>query len=269
VRTDDQSFAMHEWALEREDDVENLALVKQVNPASWQTIELLAQRLKSPSTLPWQWARFACGVWVSAEGWWVRPEDWDALTSIDGIAKGDVVTLGFDGSRYGDATALVACRLSDGLLELQGVWEAPKGVADWEVPAGEVDATVARAFERFGVVRAYLDPPLWQTEIDGWAREFGDEVVVRYPTNRSRFMAALERFRTDVASGAVPHVDDEPLTRHVLAAQMSETRGGYFLEKASTSDRIDAAVASVLAYEARSDVIASGWRQRSKVPVSF
>ena len=112
-------------------------------------------------------------------------------------------------------------------------------------------------------------PPLWQTEIDSWSRDFGEEVVVRYPTNRSRFMAALERFRTDVVSGVVPHDDDEALTRHVLAAQMRETRGGYWLEKATTSDRIDAAIASVLAYEARSDVLASGWRPRSKVPVSF
>jgi phage terminase large subunit-like protein len=269
VRTADESFALHEWSLDRDDDVENLALVKQVNPASWQTIELLAQRLKSPSTLPWQWARFACGVWMSAEGWWVRPEDWDDLSRFELIEAGEHVTLGFDGSRYGDATALVACRLSDGRLELLGVWEAPRGVSDWEVPAGEVDAAVARAFERYAVVRAYFDPPLWQTEIDGWARDFGEDVVVRYPTNRTRFMAALERFRTDVASSAVTHTDDEALTRHVLAAQMREVRGGYWLEKATTSDRIDAAIASVLAYEARSDIVSSGWRPRSKVPVSF
>ena len=269
VRAADKSFAMHEWSLERDDDVENLQLVKLANPASWQTIEQLAQRQKSPSTLPWQWARFACGIWTGAEGWWVRPEDWDALATIAGLATGETITIGFDGSRFGDATALVACRLSDGYLQLLGVWEAPRGVGEWEVPAGAVDAAIAHAFETFKVARAYFDPPLWQTEIDSWSRDFGEEVVVRYPTNRSRFMAALERFRTDVVSGVVPHDDDEALTRHVLAAQMRETRGGYWLEKATTSDRIDAAIASVLAYEARSDVLASGWRPRSKVPVSF
>ncbi len=269
VRTPDMSFAMHEWSLDREDDVENLQLVKQVNPASWQTIELLAQRLKSPSTLPWQWARFACGVWTSAEGYWVRPEDWDALGTLASIAPGESVTLGFDGSRYGDSTALVACRVEDGLLQLLGLWEAPRGDRDWEVPGGEVDAAVAQAFERFRVVRFYCDPPLWQTEIDSWARDFGSEIVVRYPTNRSRFMAALERFRTDVANGSIPHEDDAALTRHIFAAQMRDVRGGYWLDKATTSDRIDAAIASVLAYEARSDVNASGWRPRSKVPVSF
>jgi phage terminase large subunit-like protein len=269
VRTVDGSFAMHEWALERDDDVENLALVKQANPASWQTIEQLAKRLKSPSTLPWQWARFACGIWTGAEMWWVRPEDWDATSNLNGLAHGDLVTLGFDGSRYGDSTALVACRHDDGYVQLLGVWESPRGIREWEVPAGEVDAAVARAFETYRVSRMYADPPLWQTEIDSWARDFGQDVVVRYPTNRSRFMGALERFRTDVASGIVPHDDDERLTRHVLSAQTREVRGGYWLEKATAADNIDAAVASVLAYEARSDVLASGWRPRSKVPVSF
>jgi len=198
----------------------------------------------------------------------VRPEDWDALVSMAALDRGDVICLGFDGSRYNDATALIACRLDDGLLTPLGVWEAPRGLREWEVPAGEVDAAVAHAFNTYRVARAYCDPPLWQTEIDSWARDFGD-VVVRYPTNRSRFMGALERFRTDVASGVVPHDGSETLTRHVLNAQVREVRGGYWLEKATASDKIDAAIAGVLAYEARSDVLASGWRPRSRVPVSF
>jgi phage terminase large subunit-like protein len=269
VVTADKSFAMHEWSLEREDDVEDLTLVKQVNPASWQTVELLAQRLHSPSTQPWQWARFACGVWTGAESYWVLPEDWDVAARADVIAAREPVTLGFDGSRYGDATALVACRISDGLLQPLGIWEAPRGVRDWEVPAGEVDAALASAFDKYRVVRAYFDPPLWQTEIDTWAREFGMNTVVRVPTNRSRFMQSLERFRTDVAAHVVTHVADPTLTAHVLSAQIREVRGGYWLEKATTVEHIDGAIASVLAYEARSDVVANGLRANSRIPVSF
>jgi len=270
VRTADDSFAMHEWALDRDDDVDDVVLVKQVNPLSTQTVEKLAQRHSSPSMLPWDWARFACGIWSGAETWWIRPDDWEIAAMGDKLVDGDRVALGFDGSRYGDATALVACRLSDGLLSPLGVWESPRGVREWEVPAGEVDAAVARAFDTYRVVRFYADPPLWQTEIDSWAREFGHEVVVRYPTNRSRFMGALERFRTDVASDLIPHDGDERLTRHVLNAQVSEVRGGYWLTKATATDRIDAAIASVLAYEARCDVVTSGLdRPRSRVPMSF
>jgi phage terminase large subunit-like protein len=268
VRTPDDAFAMHEWALDDTDDTDNLQLVKLVNPASWQTIEMLAQRHSSPSMLPWQWQRFACGIWTGSEAWWLKPEDWRDAESPFVLEPGDVVALGFDGSRYGDATGLVACRLSDGLVQPLGLWESPQGVREWEVPTSEVDAIVAEAFETYKVARAYFDPPLWQSEIDSWARDYGEEVVVRYPTNRSRFMAATERFRTDVREGLVPHTGDDDLTRHILAATVRETRGGYWLEKAR-GDHIDLATAAVLAYEARCDLIATGWKPRSRVPVSF
>jgi phage terminase large subunit-like protein len=263
VVTGDAAFALHEWALDDSDDTDDLQLVKQVNPASWQTIEMLAQRHSSPSMLPWQWQRFACGIWTGAESWWLKPEDWEATDVDDQLAPGQTIALGFDGSRYNDATGLVACRMDDGLVQTLGLWEAPKGVREWEVPAGEVDAAVAEAFETYRVARAYFDPPLWQTEIDSWARDYGD-AVIRYPTNRARFMAATERFRTDVREGLVPHVIDDNLTRHILAATVRETRGGYWLEKLR-GDHIDLAIAAVLAYEARSDALASGWRPRYRI----
>jgi phage terminase large subunit-like protein len=266
--TDNGGFALHEWALSAEDDLDDLELVKQVNPASWQTVDELKTRHDSPSTFSWQWARFACGVWLAVGGAWVDPHDWWASERATlELVPGDKITLGFDGSRFHDATAIVACRLSDGLLQTIKVWEAPEHGRDWEVPANEVDATIADTMERYKVVRAYFDPPLWQSEIDGWAAEYGDELVLRFHTNRSRMMAATERFRTDLASGLIMHAGDETLSRHVLNVHLREARGGYWLAKGH--GHIDAAVAAVLAYEARCDVAASGYREVSKVPVSF
>jgi phage terminase large subunit-like protein len=255
VRAADGSFALHEWALEESDDVDEMAVVKLANPASWQTVEALARRHDSPSMLPWQWARFACGLWTGAEAWWVRAADWHAVACEGRLERGDRIALGFDGSRRGDATGIVGCRLEDGLLVPLGVWEAPKGVRDWEIPTSEVDAGIANAMEHFRVVCGYFDPPLWQSEIDGWAREYGEQAVMRYHTNRSKFMAACERFRTDVLAGLVRHNGDERLTRHVLNAQVREARGGYWLDKPSSPDKIDLAVAAVLAYEARCDAL--------------
>ena len=256
AHSEDAGFALHEWALAGEDDTADISLVKQVNPASWQTVEKLGQAHDSPSTLPWEWARFVCGIWTGAEGFWVSPEDWArAQSEEDQLSPGDQVALGFDGSRYGDATALVACRLEDGLLVPLAVWEAPRGVSQWEVPAGEVDNAVAEAMEEYAVVRGYFDPPLWQSEIDTWARQFGEPAVTRYPTNRSRFMGAVERFRTDLLAGSVWHPGDEALTRHVLNAQVKQVRGGYWLDKGANAEKIDLAIASVLAYEARCDAL--------------
>ena len=272
TRSADRAFALHEWALGRDDDVDDLDVVKTVNPASWQTIEILRQRHDSPSMMPWQWARFACGLWLSSSATWLHADDWHANEEPDAIMPGEAIALGFDGSRFHDATALVACRISDGLLQPLGVWEVPEGAPDdWEIPADEVAATVAEVMEDFRVVRGYFDPPLWQSEIDAWARDFGDRAVMRFYSSRSRMMGAVERFRTDVVAHRVPHAGDERLTRHVLDAAMREARGGYWLVKSeATHGKIDAAVAAVLAYEARSDAIASGEdRVRSRVPISL
>jgi phage terminase large subunit-like protein len=266
----DGGFALHEWALDHEDDLDDLELVKQVNPLSTHTLDELRERHDSPSTMPWQWARLTCGVWAAGEDWWLVPDDWHAAAVDEQIRPGERITLGFDGSRFSDATALVACRLEDGLLQPLGVWEHPggRGNVEWEVPAGEVDAAIAEAMETYKVVRGYFDPPLWQTEIDKWAREFGEKAVMRYYTNRTRFMGAVERFRTDLAAGKQKHVGDERLTRHAISAQIRQSRGGYLLMKGAR-EKIDAAIAAVLAYEARSDQLAGAEKERSKVPVSF
>jgi phage terminase large subunit-like protein len=258
ARTPDRSFALHEWALDETEDVDDMRTVKKANPASWQTLALLRERHDSPSTLRWQWARFACGLWVSAQAWWLDPEQWKIAETADRLADGDRVALGFDGARTGDATGLVACRLDDGLVQPLAAWEDPGDGQPWEVNGGEVDAAVADAFERYRVVRAAFDPPLWQTEIDGWAVEYGS-AVVRYPTKRGRMADAVERFRTDLAAGRLKHTGDATLTRHALNAQMRETRVGYWLAKPGSgpADKIDLAVAAVLAYEARADALAS------------
>jgi phage terminase large subunit-like protein len=262
ARSEDGAFVLHEWALDPDDDVSNMRIVKLANPASWQTLELLAQRHDSPSMLSWQWARFACGLWVGADAYWISADDWTSAKLDDAkLEDGDVVAIGFDGSRTSDATALVACRLSDGLIAPLAVFEPPENArADWEVPGDAVDAAIARTMERYRVARGYFDPPLWQSEIDEWSREFGETAVMRFQTNRVRMQSATERFRTDLVAGRVVHDGDETLTRHVLNAQVREARGGYWLTKSrpGSPDKIDAAVAAVLAYEARADAITAG-----------
>lgn len=270
----DGSYVMHEWALDKDDDVDDMAVVKLANPASWQTIDRLRARHDSPSMLAWQWARFACGVWVSSEAWWISGEDWNAIQTTDHLVEGDKITIGFDGSRTGDATALVGCRVSDALVEPLRVWEAPSDpqqAARWEVPANEVDAVLSQVMERFNVVRGYFDPPLWRSEIEGWSREYGDTAVGRYETSRTPMQGAVERFRTDVATQRLRQAGNPTLTRHVLNAQTKEARGGgYWLAKdrAGSTHKIDAAIAAVLAYEARAQVVARE-TNRSRVPLSW
>jgi phage terminase large subunit-like protein len=269
----DGNYVMHEWALSRDDNRDDMAVVKTANPASWQTISALKSRHDSPSMLDHQWARFACGVWVAAEEWWVSGEDWTRLATHERLLHGDLIALGFDGARTGDATALVACRVSDGLIQVLDVWEYPDHGQPWEVPSDAVDVAVASAMERYRVVRGYFDPPLWRTEIESWAREFGDTVVRKFDTTKVRMQGAVERFRTDVTARTLRYAVNDTLTRHVLNAQVREARGGgYWLgkDRPGSGNRIDTAIAAVLAYEARADALASGEAEPpSRVPVSW
>jgi phage terminase large subunit-like protein len=196
--------------------------------------------------------------------WWITGEQWSAASMTERLQPGDTVTIGFDGSRSGDATALVACRMDDALLQPLKVFQSPEGSdAQWRVHSGEVDRAVDDAYNTYNVVRGYYDPPLWQSEIEGWVRQYGQPAVTPYSTNTSRMIHAVERFRTDLVSGAVHHTSDRTLNEHIMNARTREVRGGYWLMKDRESAKIDAAVASVLAYEARCDAIAAGVQRKT------
>ncbi|MFJ5680891.1 hypothetical protein [Streptomyces sp. NPDC093097] len=50
---------------------------------------------------------------VTVEDQLIAPEDWDNCAVDDPLEDGDAVTLGFDGGRSDDATALAAVRVRD------------------------------------------------------------------------------------------------------------------------------------------------------------
>src|SRR5215475_2429236 len=89
ARAGDDSFALHQWALDDDDDIHDMATVKLVNPAPWQTVKLLAQRHNSPSMLTWQWARFACGLWLAADVVWIGGEEWFEAEQDERFRPGD------------------------------------------------------------------------------------------------------------------------------------------------------------------------------------
>lgn len=257
-------------------DREDTAAIKLANPASWVSEEYLRRQSKNPELTDAEFLQLHGGVWSVADDVWLMPGQWDVLENdLEPLRRGDVVALGFDGSRFLDTTALCACRLSDGHISLLDHWSRPEGAAGrgWEVPAIEVEAALEEAFERFRVVRFYADPPYWQSEIAVWSHRYGDRVVIPWPTARMRAMsAAVEHFRTDALAREFTQDGNPTLRTHVLSAHMRKTRTGFWIEKASahSPDKIDAAIASVLAYEARNDAVDAGLdKPKSRVPISL
>lgn len=220
----------------------------------------------------------------ASDSWMTRPE-WNARSTeivedVAPLADGDTITLGFDGSRkrkrgVTDATALVACRLSDGLVTPLGIWEEPPGADDWRIPADEVDAMVRETFARFSVVGFYADPAKWEGYVAQWEARFGAKLKAKATRanpiewwmigGRNRLVTqALEAFRNAVVDGELTHDGNPRLTAHILNARVRTKTGGYgiFKEHPDSANKIDAAIAAVLAWQARLDAVAAGASER-------
>lgn len=229
--------------------------------AYWITSNLdgIVSEIRRPSTPDHEANRFYLNRGRVSAGKWLDRKVWDGLKVDTHLEDGDEIAVGFDGSRANDATVLMACRLSDRLLEPIAVWEKPHGPAGdgWRVSSEQVDTAVEMMFGRFRVSRMFCDPPYWREEIESWARRFGDEVVLDLPTYSTvRMDRALDRFEQAVEERTLCHSGHDDLARHVLNAEVEQTRGGRRLVKPAGIDpdspraRIDAAVAAVLAVEA-------------------
>lgn len=258
----------------------------------WVDLERIIAEIWDPATDP-QIARadFLNQITHASDSWITQPE-WAACAKPGTvIADGDVITLGFDGSRKRtkgttDATALIGCRVSDGHLFEVGVWEEPDGPdgVGWQVPTTEVDAAVRTAFDRFTVIGFYADPALWESYVAQWEAAYGKGLKVKsrrdHPIEwwmvggRSAVVSrALEQFAGAVTDGELSHDGTFTLTRHVLNARRRIVRNVVQIAKEhrDSSRKIDAAVAAVLAWQARLDAVAAGagTRRRSRTLTRF
>lgn len=268
----------HRWGecedLSREEQL-RLAIMEAFGEAiGWNDIDSIIDGFYDPRQSPADSRRYFLNARTSSADAWIDTAQW--ATSKDetlALATGDVITLGFDGSTSDDSTALVACRYSDGYLEVLGCWERPEGPdgVNWRVDSVAVDAAVAEAMERFRVIGFYADPPHWQDYLDRWSGEFGVGMLIHatkarpleWWTNRPKAMvSALARFHDAVVDGlnSLKHNGESVLTRHVLNARRRLTRSGLTIAKEHPGSprKIDAAMAAVLAYECRADGIAAG-----------
>lgn len=211
--------------------------------------------------------------WLSAPEWAAcGPLKGDELRVVD---KREPITLGFDGSRSRtrgktDATALVGCTVRDGHVFLIEAWEHPDNVEEWQVPTIEVEAKIKETFAGFNVVGFYADPAKWESYVVDWEARYGKRLRVGRPGHpiewwmtggRSGMVAkALAQFHTAVVEGEMSHNGSSVLTRHILNSRRKIRNGTLQIAKKhpESEDKIDAAVAAVLAWQARLDAVAKG-----------
>ncbi len=206
---------------------------------------------------------------TASEDSWLAPYEWDKCMRDIELQAGDKITLGFDGSKSNDWTALVACRINDGALFLIKHWN-PAETHNGEVPREDVDATVRSAIKTYDVVGMRADVKEFESYIDGWSKDFGRKMKVKAsPANQiafdmrgntKTFGLDCERFLDAVLEGEAVHDGNRVMRQHVLNAKRHPTQyDSISIRKASkdSSRKIDVAVCAVLAWGIRHQYLIS------------
>lgn len=202
------------------------------------------------------------------------------------IPLGAFITLGFDGARFRDSTALVATEIETGLQQLLGLWERPENVEEWEVPEDQVTDLVADTFKQYDVWKLYGDPPHWTETLGSWAGRWPDQVEEWWMNVRKRAAYAARAYKEAMDSGSVTFggIDEDTrdflahsdFVRHLTNTGTKDTRlldeeGVPLLIMAKPDGRldmkIDASAAGNLSWQARLDAIAAGAKPRKKTKV--
>jgi phage terminase large subunit-like protein len=212
-----------------------------------------------------------------AEGQWGRLADTEIV-----VAEDEPIVLFFDGSKSRDATALVACRVSDGFVfvpeQITGdstIWE-PDTAHDTDdvVPVGFVDLAVDFVFDSYNVIGFFADVQEWEsfTKVT-WPERFADRLTVKAAAAGKQpspiawdmrahvfeFTRAAELVAQEIVDGLFAHDGNPILSRHVANARRYPNRWGVSVSKESPSSpkKIDAAVAMVGARMVRNLAVAA------------
>ncbi|GIE98940.1 terminase [Paractinoplanes rishiriensis] len=256
-----------------------IVLPKIRGDAVWLRVETIIQSVLDITLSPARSRRMWLNQIVADEDALYGPENWVPL-EVEGatLKPGDEITVGFDGGKTDDATALVAIRVADQVAFVLGAWERPDGPAGdgWEVDRQAVDNAVHDAFRVFTVQGFYADVALWESYIADWAAAYGEGLVVKAEGRNpiawdmrqslQRVTRAHERLMRSIFDGKLGHDGDRALRRHVLNARRRSNNYGVSFGKESRESprKVDLYAALMLAHEALYDLRTRGKKTQKR-----
>jgi phage terminase large subunit-like protein len=237
LRVQDGSDVFHEWALDPEDDPENLRDVKRANPAKAMTIAKLRRRQQSKGMTVGRWLRFACGIWTAGEEPEIQAKDWDPLkVDIGQIQPRERVVL-VPSVGHNAAIALVAPR--------------PEGRVACKVEVIEAEenrSIYVKTEDRILELCQSYDAEIHAPGV-GFIRSrelLADKrlAVVEAPQSVAALSAATGTFNRMLRAGLLMHDGDPILRSHALSATMKTNEAG---ERYEVTDRARGLIALVMA----------------------
>jgi hypothetical protein len=217
-------FSWHEWSLDPGDDINDLHLLKSANPASWIDEDELRTRRDSPSTQPWQLARFTAGLWVRGEESALSGKAWAACADPGAVIPDGVegVVVGGDLGYRVDCSAFVPAwreNPEDPIILGKPIILTPPGDGGSISVEDMVEACLSFA-EGYPACTFSFDPKAGgQQLLQRLEHELPDtHEFIEFPQMTGRLCGASMRFAELVGAGMIRHPDDEEFTSHVLTA---------------------------------------------------
>lgn len=213
---------------------------------------------------------------VAGEGKAFNSEVWKTLGKPEyRPAPGALITVGVDGALFQDSLACIATEIATGFQFVLEIQERPeKAPKDYEHDLEVVDQVMTAAVEQdFDVWRIYIDPGSQTGNIEPlvekWLGRWGDERVHKWYMHRPRETGvAVHNYAVAIAKGVLSHDDNPVFAKHVKNAVRQKVNVKdennpklqlYRISKENpdSPNKIDAAAAGLLSWEARGDAIAA------------
>lgn len=243
----------------------------------WVDQEQILEQILDPRR-PIEQSQREFGNWrVSSYSTWVAAQSYDACADPGVVVEdGEEIALGADPSESDDATAVIACRISDGFSWPLWIHE-PRYANGAPVDPAELDFHVSAAHERFRVCALWSDvrpmeqlvrvewPGRWGSSYDAPASA-SDPCAFDMRRHIYTFALGAELVASEIEQGTLVHSGDRVLARHVYNAWRRPYRDRVSIGKGPDRDRkVDGAVSLVLARMARRAVLESaGYRKRHR-----
>ena len=227
-----------EWGLTPQDNLEDDALVKAANPASWISKEALSeQRHALPRPV---FLQFHANLPGAGEGVWLPPGAWSACLDAYEVEDGEPVWAAVDvgGSRASTAVVAVTQDLRVAAVEIMQGDDAVLRVP-------EILLALAG---RYQLREVAYDPWRFQSEALRLERDHG-LLMVAFPQSHTRMTIASEGLHRVIVERKLRHRGNRELDAHIAAAAAKQTGRGWRLVQGGNAAQIDATIALAKACE--------------------
>ncbi len=264
ARDRENGFLMYWYGAPMEADIDDPAVWKGTNPASWITAEYLRKQRHSPSLREDDFRRYHLNQWTTTSVSVFPAGAWARCVDPVGLDRRLPVFVGVDVAWKNDSTAIViAQRQRDRVVVRARIWSNPYPPthtlrAMWQTPMGEVLAELRAIRKAFPVPAGAVDGetmpgPMFLYD----PAYFGGEAFMlegdglhmsKVDQSDARMIPASETLYRLVVEGRLAHDGDPVLASHIAnVTSVTRIRGWRISKPKGSSRKIDAAIACAMA----------------------